>query len=104
MDGQSIALTQEEALELLAYLLSSAQGCIREPADYGVYRLVTAAERLAAAWAPRTSGELTDYLQNLAMQTPTQAARMDTDLAGFQTFLADQIQKLAWETKHWDEI
>jgi len=46
MDKQHLALTQEEALELLAYLLTSAQGCIGEPADYGVYRLVTAAERL----------------------------------------------------------
>jgi hypothetical protein len=102
MDGQTSALNQEEALDLLAYLLSSAQGCIQEPPDYAIYRLVTAAERLAQAWARRASGTMADYLQNLALQTPTQATRLDTDLGGFQEFLSEQIRRLALETKQWD--
>ena len=37
------ALNNADALSLLAYLLTSAEGCLKEPLIYGVHRLATAA-------------------------------------------------------------
>ena len=95
MEGQNTALTQEEALEIVAYLLTSAQGCINQPPDYGVLRLVSAADRIARTWAPRASGDLAAYLDDLGTHMPSEAARIDVDLEGFETYLGQQIAALA---------
>jgi hypothetical protein len=98
MESEDTALTQDEALELLAYMLSSVQDCAKSP-YYAVYRLVTAAERLARIWAPRASGSLAAYLHDLAMQTPSRASQMDADADGFQEFMSVQVRKLALEVR-----
>lgn len=48
-------LTEEEALHLLTYLLACADTCRFEPAFYGPYRLLKAAERLAERTADRAA-------------------------------------------------
>ena len=94
-NNNNTALTNDEALELLAYLLSSAHGCINEPADYGILRLVSAADRIARMWAPRATGDLADCLRNLGTQMSSEAAGMDADLEGFAAYLDKQIKELA---------
>jgi Family of unknown function (DUF6092) len=49
-------LDEDEALELLAYLITAARTQIDEAAEYGPLRLLTAAHRLAECIAPRASG------------------------------------------------
>ena len=49
-------LDEDEALELLAYLLTAARTQVDEAAEYGPLRLLTAAHRLADRIAPRSSG------------------------------------------------
>jgi hypothetical protein len=95
MDHSGLALAEDEALELIAYLLTSAEGGVTEPPDYGIYRLVSAADRMARTWAPRASGELATFLENLGTQMPTEAARIDIDLDGFLKYLGEQIAELA---------
>lgn len=92
---QNAPLTEEETLELLAYLLTSAQGCIDQPPDYSVLRIVSAADRMARMWAPRASGELAAYLEDLGTRMPSEAARMDIDMDGFTAYLAEQVRELA---------
>lgn len=48
-------LTEDEALELLAYLVTSARTQVDEAAEYGPMRLLTAARRLGEAIAARSS-------------------------------------------------
>jgi Family of unknown function (DUF6092) len=48
-------LDEDEALELLAYLVTAARTQVDEAAEYGPMRLLTAAHRLAAGIAPRSS-------------------------------------------------
>lgn len=48
-------LDEDEALELLAYLVTAARTQVDEAAEYGPLRLLTAARRLAQAIAPRSS-------------------------------------------------
>ncbi len=56
-------LDEDEALELLAYLVTAARTQVDEAAEYGPLRLLTAAHRLgervahlAARWAPDQAG------------------------------------------------
>jgi uncharacterized protein DUF6092 len=48
-------LDEDEALELLAYLITAARTQVDEAAEYGPLRLLTAARRLAERIAPRSS-------------------------------------------------
>jgi hypothetical protein len=63
-------LDEDQALELLAYLVTAARTQLDEAAEYGPLRLLTAASRLAEMIAPRASPEtralLTGPLQAIA--------------------------------------
>jgi Family of unknown function (DUF6092) len=48
-------LDEDEAVELLAYLITAARTQVDEAAEYGPMRLLTAAHRLAERIAPRSS-------------------------------------------------
>ena len=50
-------LDEDDALELLAYLVTAARTQVDEAAEYGPMRLLTAAHRLAEAMGPRSSAE-----------------------------------------------
>jgi hypothetical protein len=52
-------LDEDEALELLAYLINAARTQVEEAAEYGPLRLLTAARRLAERIAPRSKAGLT---------------------------------------------
>lgn len=93
MEEKDFALSSEEALEILAYLLSSAHGGLNE--DYGVFRLASAAARLARFWEPRAGGELKALLDELGTNMQTNAARMSVDAESFSTYLEEQIAILA---------
>jgi hypothetical protein len=93
MEETNLALTHEEALEILAYLLSSAHGVLTD--DYGVYRLASAADRIARFWEPHANGELKKYLHDLGMNMQTNVANMTVDVEGFSTYLNERIAALA---------
>src|ERR1700759_5293739 len=48
-------LDEDDALELLAYLITAARTQVDEAAEYGPMRLLTAAHRLAEGVAPRSA-------------------------------------------------
>jgi hypothetical protein len=47
--GDPLVVSESEALTLLAHLVTSAELCMTEPYDYGNFRLIDAARRLAAS-------------------------------------------------------
>lgn len=55
-------LTEDEALELLAYLVTSARTQVDEAAEYGPLRLLTAARRLGEAIAARSSDATAEFV------------------------------------------
>ena len=57
-------LTETEAVELLALLISSARTQMDEPAHYGPMRLLTATERLSAKMLERSSDKSKAFLQD----------------------------------------
>ncbi|MGD9988925.1 DUF6092 family protein [Pseudonocardia sp.] len=52
-----LVLDEDEALEVLAYLVTAARTQVDEAAEYGPLRLLTAARRLAGFLGPRSSAE-----------------------------------------------
>ena len=63
-------LTESEAVELLALLISSARIQMDEPAHYGPLRLLTATERLSAMVLERSSEKSKDFLQDNLERIP----------------------------------
>lgn len=57
-----LVLDEDEALELLAYLVTAARTQIDEATEYGPVLLLTAAQRLGAAIAPRASESTAQFV------------------------------------------
>src|SRR5688572_10789933 len=65
-----LVLTEDEALEVLAYLVTAARTQVDEAAEYGPMRLLTAARRLADLMAPRASVQTQELLAGPLQQVP----------------------------------
>ena len=63
-------LDEDEALELLAYLLTAARTQVDEAAEYGPMRLLTGARRLAEQITPRSSDATAAFVHNELDQVP----------------------------------
>lgn len=70
-------LDEDDALELLAYLVTAARTQIDEAAEYGPMRLLTAAHRLAEAMGPRASPATAAALAGPLAQMPLLAVPRD---------------------------
>lgn len=78
MAGQ-LVLSEEEAAELLALMITSARIQIDEPARYGPLRLLTAAERLSNFIKGRASAEAQPMLAELTSKIPDMAMYMSDE-------------------------
>jgi len=70
-----MVLNEDEALELLAFLVTAARTQVDEAAEYGPLRLLTAARKLADAVAERVSPETRALLAGPLAQMPDLAVR-----------------------------
>jgi hypothetical protein len=83
---ESTVLTEDQAIELLAYLVTAARTQIDEASEYGPMRLLTAAQRLAVFAAPRVSTETRELLEGPIQQMP-QPATQSGDPDGYTAAL-----------------
>jgi hypothetical protein len=74
-DMTAMVLSEDEALELLAFLVTSARTQVDEAAEYGSLRLLTAAGRLADAIGDRVSPDTRAFLSGPLRQVPDLAVR-----------------------------
>lgn len=96
MTSTNVTLSEDQAIELMAYILSSAQGLLKEPEHYAVLRMVSAADRMAGMWAPRASGDLAKFLTDLSQRMPVEAAATQGDeIASFERYLGQKLGELA---------
>ena len=58
----AMVMTEDEALELMAFLVTAARTQVDEAAEYGSLRLMTAAGRLASIIADRVSPDTRAFL------------------------------------------
>ena len=78
----TLVLTEDEALEVVAFLVTAARTQVDEAAEYGSLRLLTAASRLAELIAERASPETRSLLTGPLKQIPDLAVRT-SDPAGY---------------------
>jgi Family of unknown function (DUF6092) len=90
----AMVLTEDEALELLAYLVTAARTQVDEPPEYGPMRLLTAAGRLANFVAARASPETRALLDGPLRQIPDTAV-LTADPAGYTAQLDGVCQAVA---------
>jgi hypothetical protein len=90
-------LTEEEALDLLAYLASSAELTLIEPDLYGSFRLLDAASRLLSHLAERTPVPRRDGYRELKDQIDRKKLLMMSDREKYVEFVRELPGGLARE-------
>jgi hypothetical protein len=73
---EKLVLTEDEALELLSFLVMAARTMVDEPNEYAPLRLLTAAGRLGDFIKERASAETQQLIGGPLKQIPQTATRM----------------------------
>jgi hypothetical protein len=90
-----LVLSESEALTLLAHLVTSAELCMTEPYDYGIFRLIDAASRLATAIAPRASDDGRVFLQAFLEEVDVKKMWSTRDRERYGSFLRETSRRTA---------
>lgn len=90
-----IGISTDDALALLAYLVTSADLCTREPLHYGMLRLIDAAGRLANAMVAAGAGAERPWLAELHTSIEANKEQMMWDRPAFEEFLRDTAASVA---------
>jgi len=90
----ALVLTEDEALELLSFLVTAARTQLDESPEYGPLRLLTAAGRLAGLMAERASPATQALLAGPLKQIPDAALR-SVDPARYAAELDEACRALA---------
>ena len=87
-------LKEDEAIELLALLITSARIQLEEPAHYGPLRLLTATERLSGAMLERASDKSRDFLRENIKRIPEMHMAM-SDTEAYAAALDERCRAVA---------
>lgn len=74
--SENLVLSEDEALELLSFLVMSARTMVDEPNEYAPLRLLTAAGRLGEFIKARSSAGTRELISGPLQQWPQTATRM----------------------------
>ena len=88
-----MVLSEDEAIELLAFLVTAARTQSEEPTDYGPLRLLTAAERLTRFISERASPDTRSFLASSLELYPRQLREADPEF--FDTTLDSLCRAVA---------
>ncbi|RIK46981.1 MAG: hypothetical protein DCC58_01430 [Chloroflexi bacterium] len=95
--GERTALTEREALDLLAFLVASAETCTFDPTDYGQMRLLSAAAQLMDAM--RDHGLGSPWLEAFRQEVAEKSGWIMWDRAGYEQFLSGATAGIAAELR-----
>jgi hypothetical protein len=95
------SISEEQALALLAHLVSSADICRFEPHFYGTFRLVDAASRLIASLLENGCEDA--WLRDFHADIERKKTWMMWDREAYFAFLPDAARELAVELKRRQE-
>jgi hypothetical protein len=90
-----LVVSESDALALLAHLVTSAELCMVEPYDYGVFRLIDAASRLAAAMEPRAGPATRAWLSAFREDVDERKMGSTRDRERYSAFLRDASRRTA---------
>jgi hypothetical protein len=92
-------LTEDDAYELLAYLIASSETGLVEPAFYGPRRLIEAAERLATGMLNNLPEEDQEWLELFVQEAAERKGLSRRDPEQFAAFLRTSSAGIAGELK-----
>ncbi len=98
-ETQAAVLTEMQALELIAFMVSSAELCLREPIIYGTFRLVDGVSRLIAMMSEHNLPETGAFLDTLLAEIDAKKVLMMFDRPAYDDFLRGLPGKVAAEIK-----
>ncbi len=90
-----LVIRESDALALLAHLVTSAELCLTEPYDYGMFRLIDAASRLATATLPRSSATGRAFLEAFIAEVDEKKMWDSRDRERYGAFLRDTSRRTA---------
>ena len=96
---QSCTLSEEQALQLIAFLTSAAEISIHEPTYYGNFRLVDAASRLIGFMLEHDPLRSGAFLRELKTELDTKKVWMMWDREAYFDFLRATPAQVAAEVK-----
>jgi hypothetical protein len=96
---KSCALTEEQALQLIAFLTSAAEISIHEPTYYGTFRLTDAASRLIGFMLMNETPRSGPFLRELQAEIDTKKVWMMWDREAYFEFLRAIPGQVAVEVK-----
>jgi hypothetical protein len=98
-ESENTVLTESQALDLIAFMVSSAELCLREPIVYGTFRLVDGVSRLITMMAAHALPESSEFLTTLQTEIDEKKTLMMFDRPAYDDFLQALPGKVAAEIK-----
>ncbi len=98
-ESETTVLTERQALDLIAFMVSSAELCLREPIVYGTFRLVDGVSRLIDMMAEHALPETGEFLTALQTGIDEKKTLMMFDRPAYDDFLRALPGKVAAEIK-----
>jgi hypothetical protein len=98
-----MVLTEDQAFDLLAFLVSSAEISLVEPTYYGTFRLVDAASRLVGFMLEHDPERSREFLQRFKEDVDTKKVWMMWDREAYYDFLRGAPAAVAAEVKRREE-
>jgi Family of unknown function (DUF6092) len=93
-DQDQLVLSKQEAIELMTYLLASAECCTREPLYYGTFRLLDGASRLAGYVLDREAAR-DAWLSDFKAELDAKKGLLMWDRKGYYEFLQEAVGRIA---------
>jgi hypothetical protein len=90
-------ITEDQALQLIAFLVSSAEICQHEPIYYGTFRLIDAASRLMGYMLESGDLQSEAFIQELKAEIDLKKTWMMWDRDAYFQFLRETPGKVAIE-------
>lgn len=96
---QTYRLTEEQALDMLAFLASAAEISLHEPTYYGTFRLIDAASRLMGYLLASNPELAESFMPSWKADIDTRKVWMMWDRPAYDAFLKDAPATIAAEIK-----
>jgi hypothetical protein len=97
--ASNCVLTEEQALQLIAFLTSAAEISIHEPTYYGTFRLIDGASRLIGFMLEHDPPRSEEFLRELKTELDTKKVWMMWDREAYFDFLRATPALVAGEVK-----
>ncbi len=97
--GSDLVLSEEQALEIITFLVSSAEICLHEPIYYGTFRLVDGASRMIGYLLEHDPPRTAEFLRGFKDEIDANKTLMMWDRESYYAFLRGIPAKAAAELK-----